>query len=108
MADEAVEWGADVDLLDLEQTRELESCLQRGRPYANLTASELDRCWVPAFRAWFRSRGAEDGLGYYDLDIEMELRGLEPPVQIVRAELALSHAQLAAITDNGNPALNDK
>ena len=103
MADEAVERGAEVDLLDLRTDARIRIHLQRGRPCANLTAGELDRFWIPAFRAWFRSRGAEDELGYYDLDIEMELRGLEPPVEIVRTELALSHARIAANADEEIP-----
>jgi hypothetical protein len=79
VADGAPNRDARTEFLDIEVTREPEAYLRRGRIHANLPDGELNSLWEAAFVAWFRSRGAEDRLGYYDLDIELELRGLEPP-----------------------------
>ncbi len=108
MADGAPNRDARTDFLDIEMTRETEAYLRRGRINANLPAGDLNSLWEAAFVAWFRSRGAEDRLGYYDLDIELELRGLEPPIEVVRAELARAHAQLLVNTDDESPALNEQ
>jgi len=108
MADGAPKRDARTDFLDVEMTRETEAYLRRGRINANLPAGDLNSLWEAAFVAWFRSRGAEDRLGYYDLDIELELRGLEPPIEVVRAELARAHAQLLVNTDDESPALNER
>jgi hypothetical protein len=108
LADEAPKPNLFTELLDSEMTRELESYLHRGRPHANLTVGDLNSLWAPAFGAWFRSRGADDSLGYYDLDIEMELRGLEPPLEAVHAELALAHAQLGMNVSGRNPAITER
>jgi hypothetical protein len=96
------------DFLDIEMTREVESYLHRGRVHADLPNGELNNLWTVAFIAWFRSRAAEDSLGYYDLDVELELRELEPPIEVVRAELARAHTQLSANPDGQNPASNER
>jgi hypothetical protein len=108
VADEAPKLNAFTELLVSEMTRELESYLERGRPHANLTVSDLNSLWAPAFGAWFRSRGADDSLGYYDLDIELELRGLEPPLEVVHAELASAHAQLGVNVDGRTAAITER
>jgi hypothetical protein len=97
-----------IDFLDIEMTREVESYLHRGRVHANLPNGELNNLWTVAFTAWFRSRAAEDRLGYYDLDVELELRGLEPPIEVVRAELARAHTQLSAKADGQYPASHER
>jgi hypothetical protein len=88
VVDEALETKSDTDFLDLEKTQELESCLQRGRPYA--TSTSLD----PGVQGMVQKLGAEDSLDYYDLDVELELQDLDPPIEVVRVELAFPHAQL--------------
>lgn len=108
MADGAPNRDARTEFLDIEVTREPEAYLRRGRIHANLPDGELNSLWEAAFVAWFRSRGAQDRLGYYDLDIELELRGLEPPIEVVHAELARAHAKLLVNTDDESPALNER
>ncbi|WP_159014064.1 hypothetical protein [Acidisoma sp. S159] len=108
MADVASNCSARIDLLDIEMTREMEAYLRRGRVDANLSDGELEGLWTAAFMAWFRNRAAEDSLGYYDLDVELELRCLEPPIEVVHSELARAHAQLSANMDGENPASNER
>jgi hypothetical protein len=108
VADEAPKLNPVTKLLVTEMTRELESYLHRGRPHANLTVSDLNSLWAPAFGAWFRSRGTDDSLGYYDLDIELELRGLEPPIEAIHAEFALAHSQLGIDVDGQSAAINER
>jgi hypothetical protein len=93
---------------ELQTTREIESYLQRGRAHKDLTVDELNSRWVSAFRMWFGSRGAEDTLGYYDLDIELELRGLEPPGDAIQAVFARARAQLRASFDESGSMASER
>lgn len=108
MAEEAVTWKHAADFLDLEISQDTEAYLQNGRAHANLTDSELSTLWAAAFSAWFRSRSAEDSLGYYDLDAELELRGMETPLETVRTELTLAIAQLPPSQSAQDSASNER
>jgi hypothetical protein len=85
VVDEVFETKSATDFLDLEKTQELESSLQRGRPYVTLDSG---------VQGMVQKLGAEDSLDYDDLDVEVELQDLDPPIEGVRVELAFPQAQL--------------
>jgi hypothetical protein len=68
--------------------RRIRCYLDRGRPLADLSAGDLDRRFVAAFRCWARNvedRGARTGLE--NAVCEYSLRDEEPPYERVQAEV---------------------
>jgi hypothetical protein len=108
VVEEAVTWMHASDFLDLEIFRDTEAYVQHGRAHANLSESELCTLWATAFSAWFRSSTAEDSLGYYDLDAELQLRGMETPLATIRSELMLASVQLSPSQNIKDPASNER
>jgi hypothetical protein len=110
VAEEAVTvtWMHASDFLDLEISRDTAAYVQHGRAHENLSESELRTLWATAFSAWFRSPTAEDSLGYYDLDAELELRGIETPLATIRSELMAATVQLSPSRSALDPASNER
>jgi hypothetical protein len=61
--------------------------LLRGRPHERLAGDDLNQLWTTTFKAMFRSRSWEDIQTHYDSRAELDLRGVEAPVETVRAEI---------------------
>jgi hypothetical protein len=61
--------------------------LLRGRPHERLAAADLNQLWTATFKVMFLSRSAEDIQAHYDSRAELDLRGMEDPVETVGAEL---------------------
>jgi hypothetical protein len=77
----------------MEQTQDY---LSRGRRFAALDAGQLSEDWVNAVRRWLARKDRSRERTMDDLAAELELRGSEPPYEVVKQELA---ARFAAIEE---------
>lgn len=70
---------------DLERT---ESYVRQGRPYKHLDAAQLERLYVEGMTKWADSGGHPDsGQLSDDCHAEYSLRGVDPPLQLVEAQI---------------------
>jgi hypothetical protein len=61
--------------------------LLRGRLHEYLPDEELNHLWTMTFKTMFLSQSPEDVQAHYDSRAELDLRGLELPVENVRDQL---------------------
>src|SRR6266498_3852721 len=69
----------------IEQRRKY---LARGRRFVILDAGQLSNSWISAVRNWLARKDRTSEVTMDDLTAEMRLRGLEPPYDAVKQELA--------------------
>jgi hypothetical protein len=67
--------------------RHIDFYLLRGRDYEGLADDELNQLWTATFKMMFRSRSAEDIVAHFDFRAELDLRGLDVPVETIGPEL---------------------
>ena len=66
--------------------------LARGRCFATLDVRQLSESWITAVRNWLARKDRATELMMDDLTAELRLRGLEPPYDAVKQELATRFA----------------
>jgi hypothetical protein len=69
------------------EMRHIDFYLLRGRGHEGLADDDLNQLWTTTFKVMFRSRSAEDIQAHFDSRAELDLRGMEVPVETVRAEI---------------------
>jgi hypothetical protein len=74
----------------IEQRRKY---LARGRRFVILDAGQLSNSWISAVRNWLARKDRTSEVTMDDLTAELRLRGLEPPYDAVKQELATCFAR---------------
>jgi hypothetical protein len=95
MADKQREARAKGNIHDFLQRRTLEQnrkYLTRGRRFVVLDVGQLGKSWIAAVRNWLARKDRAAEVTMDDLTAELRLRGLEPPYEAIRHELALRFA----------------
>jgi len=83
---------AKTNIHDFLQRRNIEQkrkYLARGRRFVVLDAGQLGKSWVAAVRNWLARKDRAAEVTMDDLTAELRLRGLEPPYEAIKHELAL-------------------
>ena len=97
MADKQREARAKGNIHDFLQRRTLEQnrkYLTRGRRFVVLDVGQLGKSWIAAVRNWLARKDRAAEVTMDDLTAEIRLRGLEPPYEAVKHELALRFASI--------------
>jgi len=97
MADKQREARARGNIHDFLQRRTLEQnrkYLTRGRRFVVLDVGQLGKSWIAAVRNWLARKDRAAEVTMDDLTAELRLRGLEPPYEAVKHELALRFASI--------------
>ena len=68
--------------------------LARGRRFGTLDGGQLRESWIIAVRNWLARKDRAAELTMDDLTAELRLRGLEPPYDAVKQELAARFARI--------------
>jgi len=95
MADKQREARAKGNIHDFLQRRTLEQnrkYLTRGRRFVVLDVGQLGKSWIAAVRNWLARKDRAAEVTMDDLTAELRLRGLEPPYEAIKHELALRFA----------------
>ncbi|HMC11684.1 MAG TPA: hypothetical protein VKH44_10355, partial [Pirellulaceae bacterium] len=66
--------------------------LSRGRRFIILDVPQLSKSWIVAVRNWLARKDQAAEVTMDDLTAELRLRGLEPPYEAIKHELALRFA----------------
>jgi hypothetical protein len=95
MADKSRQCRAETNIHAFLQRRSMEqrrNYLARGRRFVILDVGQLSKSWITAVRNWLarKDRAAETTMD--DLTAELRLRGLEPPYEAIKQELAIRFA----------------
>jgi hypothetical protein len=69
------------------RTRSVVFYLLRGRLHEHLGITDLNEMWTATFKTMFLSRLGEDIQAHYDSGAELDLRGMQAPVETIRAEI---------------------
>lgn len=85
--------------IEMEQTR---SYLARGRAYAELSNMALRKRWAKAYEAFFVAEEVAAQLELHDTDAEIRLRGLKPPVHLIRSALKIVNGRIKAARTSEN------
>jgi hypothetical protein len=99
MADEQREHRAKKNIYAFLQRRSIEqrrSYLARGRRFIVLEAGQLS--WITAVKNWLARKDRASEITMDDLTAELRLRGLEPPYDAVKQELATRFAGMDEAT----------
>jgi hypothetical protein len=97
MADEQREHRAKKNIYAFLQRRGIEqrrSYLARGRRFVVLDVGQLSKSWITAVKNWLARKDRASEITMDDLTAELRLRGLEPPYDAVREELATRLARM--------------
>jgi len=92
MADKQRGRRAKTNIHDFLQRRNIEQrrkYLARGRRFVVLDAGQLGKSWIAAVRNWLARKDRAAEVTMEDLTAELRLRGLEPPYEAIKHELAL-------------------
>jgi hypothetical protein len=92
MADKQRGRRAKTNIHDFLQRRNMEQrrkYLTRGRRFVVLDAGQLGKSWIAAVRNWLARKDRAAEVTMDDLTAELRLRGLEPPYEAIKHELAL-------------------
>ena len=95
MADEQREHRAKKNIYAFLQRRSIEqsrSYLARGRRFIILDVGQLSKSWITAVKNWLARKDRVSEITMDDLTAELRLRGLEPPYDAVKQELATRFA----------------
>ena len=101
MADEQREHRAKKNIYAFLQRRSLEqrrSYLARGRRFLVLDVGQLNKSWITAVKNWLTRKDRANEVTMDDLTAELRLRGLEPPYDAVKQELATRFAGMDEAT----------
>jgi hypothetical protein len=78
------------------EMRHIDFYLLRGRGYEGLAVDDLNQLWTTTFKVMFRRRSAENIQAHFDFRAELDLRGMEVPIETIGAEIeTLRKAQRA-------------
>ena len=91
MADEQRQHRAKKNIYAFLQRRSIEqrrSYLARGRRFVVLDVGQLNKSWITAVNNWLARKDRASEIMMDDLTAELRLRGLEPPYDVVKQELA--------------------
>jgi hypothetical protein len=91
MADEQREHRAKKNIYAFLRRRSIEqrrSYLARGRRFVVLDVGQLSKSWITAVKNWLARKDRASEIAMDDLTAELRLRGLEPPYDVVKQELA--------------------
>jgi hypothetical protein len=100
MADKQREARAKGNIHDFLQRRTLEQrrkYLARGRRFVVLDVGQLGKSWIAAVRNWLARKDRAAEVTMDDLTAELRLRGLEPPYEAIKHELALRFAGIDGV-----------
>jgi hypothetical protein len=100
MADKQRGRRAKADIHDFLQRRNLEQrrkYLARGRRFVVLDVGQLGKSWIAAVRNWLARKDRAAEVTMDDLTAELRLRGLEPPYEAIKHELALCFAGIDGV-----------
>ena len=92
MADKQRGRRAKTNIHDFLQRRNIEQrrkYLARGRRFVVLDAGQLGKSWIAAVMNWLARKDRAAEVTMDDLTAELRLRGLEPPYEAIKHELAL-------------------
>jgi hypothetical protein len=92
MADKQRGRRAKTSIHDFLQRRKIEQrrkYLARGRRFVVLDAGQLGKSWIAAVRNWLARKDRAAEVTMDDLTAELRMRGLEPPYEAIKHELAL-------------------
>jgi hypothetical protein len=95
MADEQREHHAKKNIYAFLQRRSIEQrrrYLARGRRFVVLDVGHLSKSWINAVKNWLARKDRATEVTMDDLTAELRLRGLEPPYDAVKHELATRFA----------------
>jgi hypothetical protein len=101
MADEQREHHAIKNIYAFLRRRSIEqrrSYLARGRHFVVLDVGQLSKSWITAVRNWLARKDRASEITMDDLTAELGLRGLEPPYDVVKQELATRFAGMDEAT----------
>ena len=85
--------------VEMEQTQ---AYLTRGRAYAELPNAALRKQWAKAYEAFFVAEEASAQTELHDTDAEIRLRGLKPPVHLIRSALKVVNSRIKAARTSEN------
>jgi len=101
MADEQREHRAKKNIYAFLQRRSIEqrrSYLARGRRFVVLDVGHLSKSWITAVKNWLARKDRASEIMMDDLTAELRLRGLDPPYDAVKQELATRFAEMDGAT----------
>ena len=101
MADKQRGRRAKTNIHDFLQRRNIEQrrkYLARGRRFVVLDAGQLGKSWIAAVRNWLARKDRAAEVTMDDLTAELRLRGLEPPYETIKHELALRFTGIDEVT----------
>jgi hypothetical protein len=101
MADEQREHRAKKNIYAFLQRRNIDqrwSYLARGRRFIVLDVGQLSKSWITAVKNWLARKDRASEITMDDLTAELRLRGLEPPYDAVKQELATRFAGMEEAT----------
>ena len=101
MADKQRGRRAKTNIHDFLQRRNIEQrrkYLARGRRFVVLDAGQLGKSWIAAVRNWLARKDRAAEVTMDDLTAELRLRGLEPPYEAIKHELALRFTGIDEVT----------
>src|SRR5271163_4805281 len=70
-------------MLQNQELDDLESYLSRGRQLADAPTEELESRWTAQMREWVKNFTGFDHRERDDIQAELQLRGIEPPIRLV-------------------------
>jgi hypothetical protein len=91
MADKQRERRAKTNIHEFLQHRSMEqrrNYLARGRRFVILDVGQLNKSWITAVRNWLARKDRAAEVTMDDLTAELRLRGLDPPYEAIKQELA--------------------
>ena len=71
--------------------------LARGRRFVILEVEQLSKSWITAVRNWLACKDRAAEVTMDDLTAELRLRGLEPPYDAVKQELATRFGRISEV-----------
>jgi hypothetical protein len=95
MADQQRERRAKTNIHAFLQRKSIEqrrNYLARGRRFVILDVEQLSNSWITAVRNWLARKDRSAEVTMDDLTAELRLRGLEPPYEAVKQDLAIRSA----------------
>jgi hypothetical protein len=101
MTDEQREHRAKKSIYAFLQRRSIEqrrSYLARGRRFVVLDVGQLSKSWITAVKNWLARKDQASEITMDDLTAELRLRGLDPPYDAVKQELATRFAGMGEAT----------
>ena len=86
------------DFLQRKNIEQRRKYLARGRRFVVLDAGQLGKSWIAAVRNWLARKDRAAEVTMDDLTAELRLRGLEPPYEAIKHELALRFTGIDEVT----------